>query len=123
MRGDSKSWGYSFGRITIQGRTFTRDLIVLGESGEVKFLNTSWWREEGHELRISDLFEAILESPEVIVIGTGANQRMKVLPEVYDELKKRGIRLIELPTGEALEEFKRYLDKGIKVIGAFHLTC
>ena len=40
---------YSFGRITIDGKTYTSDVIVI--KGEVR----SWWRKEGHRVALDDI--------------------------------------------------------------------
>ena len=58
--------GYGFGRVTIDGREETRDVIVLPER-----VVRGWWREEGHGLVLEDLEEVIDELPERLLVGTG----------------------------------------------------
>jgi hypothetical protein len=50
--------GYRFGRVTIDGREETRDVIVLPGR-----LVRDWWRKEGHGLVLEDLDEVLDELP------------------------------------------------------------
>jgi hypothetical protein len=59
---------YEFGRIVIDGREETRDLIIL--PGRVV---QNWWRREGHALVLHDLVEVLDELPPHLVVGTSAD--------------------------------------------------
>ncbi|MDD8020998.1 MAG: Mth938-like domain-containing protein [Acidobacteriota bacterium] len=107
---------YSFGRMVIDGRAYTSDLIIVG--GEV-FPN--WWRKEGHRLQPEDLKTITERQPEVLVIGTGAHGIMSVPAETLKYLEEAGIEVISQPTGEAAETFNQITDR--KKAAAFHLTC
>jgi hypothetical protein len=45
---------YEFGRIVIDGREETRDLIILPDR-----MVLNWWRQEGHALVVDDLGEVL----------------------------------------------------------------
>ncbi len=110
---------YEFGRITVAGKTYTNDVIVSPDG-----LNSSWWRETGHKVSINDLGPILEADPEVLVIGTGANDIMKVLPETRDELEKYCEALHVLPTHKAVEKYNNLLEKDDRrVVAALHLTC
>jgi len=109
---------YSFGRIVINGRSYTSDLIVFPSH-----VKDSWWRKEGHRLNIEDLREVIEEAPEVLVVGTGYYGLMKVPEDVKEYLANKGIKLIAKRTREACENFNSLLRSGKKVVAALHLTC
>ncbi len=64
---------YDFGRIVIDGKTYTSDVIVYPER-----LDTSWWRKEGHLLQPEDITEVLDAEPEVLIIGTGYSGCMRV---------------------------------------------
>jgi hypothetical protein len=64
--------GYAFGRVTIDGREETRDVIVLPERAV-----RGWWRKEGHGLVLEDLDEVLNELPERLLVGTGAHGQMR----------------------------------------------
>lgn len=108
---------YDFGRMKINGVTYTTDLIIFRE--EVK---PNWWRIEGHKLQIEDLRDILKEKPEILVVGTGYYGLMKIPPETEKQLQAEGIKLIAEKTGEAYKIYNK-LSKSKRVAGAFHLTC
>lgn len=109
---------YEFGKVVIDGNTYTRDVIV-SEGG----VDATWWRRESHALGLADLEPVLAAKPEVIVVGTGMYGVLEVLPEVRAELAKRGIELIAVPTGEACSLYNALVKKGRRVVAALHLTC
>ncbi len=109
---------YSFGRIVINGKTYRNDVIVSRD-----WLNSNWWRKEGHVVSLEDIREILERNPEVVVFGTGAYGAVKVRREVIDELERRGIEVICEPTAKAVEIYNRLLKEGKKVVLAAHLTC
>lgn len=108
---------YGFGRMVINGKAYTKDLIIFPDRVE-----DGWRRKEGHRLCIDDVKKIIEEKPEVLVIGTGYYGLMKVLPETEERLSSEGIRLIAQGTREAYKTYNG-LSKSKKVVAAFHLTC
>ncbi len=108
---------YSFGKITINGETYTSDVIIYPER-----VDLSWWRKEGHNLQIADLSEVMKANPEVVVIGKGFFGMMKVPEEVVSHLESKGIEVHAARTGKAVELFNSF-QAGKKVIAALHLTC
>jgi hypothetical protein len=108
---------YSFGRIVIDGKTYTSDVIVY--PGRV---DASWWRKEGHNLHSEDLKEVMNAKPEVLIVGTGASGVMKVPKETISHLESKGIEVHVAQTEDAVELFNR-LQTDRKVIAALHLTC
>ena len=108
--------GYRFGRVTVDGREVTRDVIVLPDR-----VVENWWRRDGHALAWVDLEDVVDELPSRLVVGTGADQRMQPDPNVLDLLKERGVEVECLPTDLAVARFAE-LDPG-KTAAALHLTC
>lgn len=111
---------YEFGSIMINGKKYTKDLIIFPE----KILD-NWWRKEGHVLNVEDLKEIFEQKtkPEMLVVGTGYYGIMKISSEVNEILKAQAIKLIAQPTKEACQTFNKLLETNKKVVGAFHLTC
>lgn len=111
---------YEFGRMVIDGRRYTRDVIVFPSR-----VLDGWWRREGHNLMVEDLREVlgVEAQPEVLVVGTGYSGVMRVSSEVEEALRSRRIRLIAQPTRRACQTFNGLLKSGQSVVGAFHLTC
>jgi hypothetical protein len=108
---------YSFGSITIDGRTYTSDVIIYPEK-----VDASWWRKEGHNLNIVDLTDVLKAKPEILLVGTGSSGLMKVPKETLSHLESKGIEVHVSLTAKAVELFNR-LQSERKVIAAFHLTC
>jgi hypothetical protein len=108
--------GYDFGRLTIDGREETRDVIVLPER-----VVRGWWRKEGHALALEDLEEVLEELPHHLVVGTGAYGRMRPAADTLEALRARGIDVEVLPTAEAVRRYGE-LDPR-KTAAALHLTC
>jgi hypothetical protein len=107
---------YEFGRIVVDGREETRDLIIL--PGRVV---RSWWRQDGHALVLDYLVEVLDELPAHLVVGTGADGRMRPDPDTLRRLQQRGVTVEALPTGKAVRRFGE-LDPA-HTAAALHLTC
>ena len=107
---------YRFGHVVVDGKGQTRDVIVLPDR-----VVSDWWRAEGHRLVLADLGNVIEELPGRLVVGTGAYGRLRPDPEALDELRKRGVEVETLPTGEAVRRYGE-LDPR-RTAAALHLTC
>jgi hypothetical protein len=103
---------YEFGRIVVDGRQETSDLIILVRN---------CWRREGHALVLHDLGEVLDELPSHLVVGTGADGRMRPDPDTIQQLRERGVSVETLPTGQAVRRFGQ-LDPA-RTAAALHLTC
>ena len=108
---------YSFGRIVINGKTYTSDVIIYPGT-----VNSEWWRREGHLLQLADLEEALQAGPDVLVIGTGSFGIMRVPGETVDRITAKGIAVKVERTGKAVEVYNELQGK-VTVIAALHLTC
>jgi hypothetical protein len=108
---------YSFGRITIDGKTYTSDVIIYPDR-----INSSWWRKEGHFLQMDDLKDVIDTRPEVIIIGTGYSGIMKVSEDVINKFKSMKIDVHVARTTDAVNLFNELSGKR-KTVACLHLTC
>ena len=109
---------YDFGKIVIDGKQYTSDLIIFPSR-----IMSGWWRKEGHRLHVNDLDEVVKEKAEVLIIGTGYSGLMKVPTETKEFVEKEGPELIIQPTKEACKTYNSLIKSGKKVIAALHLTC
>ena len=109
---------YSFGKMEIEGRTYTHDLKII--AGRVI---GDWWRAAGHSLAASDIEDILEAGPEVLVVGRGAYGALQVERTLAEELERRGIELIAEPSARAVEIFNELEAAGRNLAGAFHLTC
>lgn len=108
---------YSFGKITIDGKTYTSDVIIYPDR-----VDSSWWRKEGHFLQMDDLRDVVNAQPEVIIIGTGYSGIMNVSDEVISNLKSMKIDMHAARTTEAVDLFNKLSDLK-KIVACLHLTC
>lgn len=108
---------YRFGRIVIGGTAYGSDVIVFHDR-----VTPRWRRKQGHGLCGEDLGEIIAARPSTLIVGRGAMGMMRVPAETRTLLEERGIDLVALRTGKAVDEYNRHADDPT-VVGAFHLTC
>ncbi len=108
---------YDFGRIVIDGKTYTSDVIIFPER-----IEAAWWRREGHVLHIEDIESIVAAKPELLIVGTGKYGVMKVPAQTRAYLHTKGVDVLVEPTDKAVELYNYYT--GVKkVVAALHLTC
>jgi hypothetical protein len=113
-----KVTSYSFGKIGIDDKVYTSDVIITREK-----VDDSWWRKEGHRLQITDLDSVVDAQPDVLVVGTGYFGRMVVPDETRRFLQSKGVQLLNAPTGEAVKKLNKLLEENANAVAALHLTC
>lgn len=108
---------YRFGSISVAGKAFTADLIILPDR-----ILKNWRRTEGHRLSLDDLGEVFKEKPDALVIGTGAMGMLKIDTEVLSVLREQGIEFFSGKTKKAIQIFNEWTLRK-KTAGVFHITC
>lgn len=108
---------YSFGKIVIDGKKYTSDLIIFPDH-----IKANWLRERGHFLQLEDLEEVIAFKPEIVIIGTGAFGVMKISDKVIEKMKELNIEFRAEKTGEAVKLFNAEVTHK-NVVAGLHLTC
>lgn len=116
---------YKFGSIIIDGKIYRHD-VGINWVGEI----FDWPRTESHIIDTEDIIDALEQSPETIVIGTGEQGAAQVTERAKKEITTKGIELIIDKTEQATKTFnirkeESFEEEGAqeKVIGFFHLTC
>ncbi len=109
---------YAFGRITVDGTTYTSDVIIYPDH-----VDPSWWRLTGHKLQPEDLGDVFAAQPEVLVVGQGKPGLMRVVEATRQAVTERGIELVVCRTLEACKQYNELAAQNRKVVGALHLTC
>jgi hypothetical protein len=111
---------FEFGVIDIDGVTYEHDLVVdRGEIHQRKKRASKKFRETFGHTPLS-VEEDIPWKCTRLVIGTGAYGRMPVMDDVKREAKDRGVKLIVLPTAEAIKVMHKHPKKTNAVL---HVTC
>jgi hypothetical protein len=110
---------FSFGSIRIDGTTYEHDVVIdRGEVRKRKKKLSKKFREAFGHTPISPK-EAIPWRCRQLVIGTGTGA-LPVMDEVKDEAKRRKIKLVILPTREAIRELKQASTATNAIL---HVTC
>ncbi len=108
---------YRFGKIVIDNRTYTSDVIICGPE-----VLGNWWRRQGHRVEIEDLDRVSLKTGDHLIIGTGYNDCVVVSGELVEYCRKNEVILESMPTPQAVKRLN-ILSGEQNLIGAFHLTC
>ena len=110
-----------FGEIEINGQRYDYDVLI--ERGRVrkrKKKPSKVYREQFGHTPLS-IQETIPWGGERLVIGTGVYGSLPIMPEVYEEARRRGVEIIALPTKEACELLSQ-ADTG-EIHAILHVTC
>ena len=110
---------FSFGSIRIDGVTYNHDVVIDRDHVRKRKKKPSKeFREAFGHTPLSNR-EDIPWKCRTLVIGTGTGN-LPVMDEVRREAKRRGIKLLILPTADAIAELKEHPDRANAVL---HVTC
>jgi len=109
---------YRFGHLEIDGDVFAKDVLLLPPR-----VLSPWWRQQGHRLDMADLEDVMSYRPEVLIIGTGAHQRLEVPADTAQYLRQRIGELLVVPTEQACDLVNTLLSEGRRIAAGLHLTC
>ena len=110
---------FSFGSIRIDGVTYNHDVVIDRDHVRKRKKKPSKEFREAFGHTPLSIKEAIPWNCQTLVIGTGTGN-LPVMDEVKREAKRRGIKLLILPTAEAIAELKEHPDRANAVL---HVTC
>lgn len=110
---------FSFGSIRIDGTTYEHDVII--DHGEVRKRRKKPSKEFRDAFGHTPLSaaEKIPWKCKRLVIGTGTG-KLPVMQEVKREARRRRIKLLILPTAEAIETLKQSAEDTNAIL---HVTC
>ncbi len=111
---------FSFGSVQIDGTACEHDVVIdRGGVRKRKKKPSKQFREQFGHTPLS-IGEDIPWKCRQLVIGTGAYSRLPVMQEVLDKAERKKIKLLILPTIEAIEVLSRN-QKDTNAI--LHVTC
>jgi hypothetical protein len=110
-----------FGEIEVEGERYDHDVVI--EAGEVRK------RKKGASKRFGDEYghtplsaeEEIPWGGKQLIVGTGVYGKLPILPAVEAEAKRRGIKLIAVPTEQACQLLGS-MNRG-ESYAVLHVTC
>ena len=110
---------YAFGSIRIDGVTYEHDVVIdRGKVRKRKKKPSKKFRDAFDHTPLS-VKEKIPWKCKKLVIGTGGGA-LPVMKEVKQEAKRRKIKLVVLPTTQAIKALKENPDKTNAIL---HVTC
>ena len=111
---------FAFGTIRIDGDKYERDVVInRGEVLRRKKKPSKQFRDEYGHTPLS-MEEEIPWKCSRLVVGTGAQGAMPVMPAVLEEARRRGIEVIVVRTQKAVELLQG-ADR--KTNAVLHITC
>ena len=111
----------AFGVIEVEGRRFEHDVVI--DRGEVRKRRKGPSKPSRAEFGHTPLTaaEAIPWGGTELIVGTGHDGQLPVTSDMHEEARRRGLRLIVLPTAEACELL--HGTKATDVRAILHVTC
>ncbi len=110
-----------FGAIVVDGERFDHDVVL--EAGRVrrrkKGPSRKYRAQFGHTPLSTD--EEIPWSRPRLVVGTGADGRLPLDPDLWEEARSRAVEVIALPTAEACALLRSL--EATEVNAILHVTC
>jgi hypothetical protein len=112
----------AFGSITIDGREIEND-VLLRLDGSVKKRKKKLSKKvygTSHTISLDEAKYVYEKGAELLIIGSGQNDLVRLSDEAQKYLEKRRCRVKRMATPEAIQAWNRAEGK---VIGLFHVTC
>ena len=111
---------FEFGAIDVDGVTYEHDLVIdRGVIHRRKKKPSKKFRDTfGHTPLSAE--EDIPWKCTCLVVGTGAYGRLPVMDDVKDEARNRKVKLVVVPTAEAVKLLQKHPKKTNAVL---HVTC
>lgn len=111
---------YAFGEIEIDGVTYEHDVVIDGGHLRKRKKGPSKALRAGHGHTPLSAAEDLPWACDRLVIGSGADGALPVLPEVTEEAARRGVELVIVPTVDAIELLR---EAGPGTNAILHVTC
>lgn len=111
----------AFGEIEVAGERYRHDVVIdAGRVGKRSKKPSKAFREQFGHTPLS-VGESIPWKGKRLIVGTGEEGRLPIMPEVWAEAERRGVEVVALPTPEALR-LLRDVDAR-RVHAVLHVTC
>ena len=110
-----------FGALEIEGRRYERDVVI--DRGTIRKRDkqpSKRYRDEYGHTPLS-IHEAIPWGGRRLIVGTGADGALPVMPEVLADAARRGVELVTVPTADACRLLEPLDAREVDAI--LHVTC
>jgi len=112
----------SFGSIIIDGKKYSRDVLVFAD-GTVKKRRGGFLMFGSHNIKKEEVEELAQDTPEAIIIGTGTNGKAHIASEPQNWAKEKNLNLLVQPSHKAVARLNELSEQGKKVVALIHITC
>ena len=112
----------SFGSIIIGGKKYRKDVLIFAD-GTVKKRKGGFLMFGSHNIKKEEIEELAQGEPEMIIIGTGTNDKASLAPEVENWAKGKNLNLLVQPSYEATAKLNESAAEKKKVAAFIHITC
>ena len=113
---------FSFGSIVIDNEKYSRDVLIFAD-GEVEQRQGGIWMFGSHNIKQQEIERLLKGEPEVVIVGTGTNNKAHLSQEAENWVKEKKLELTALPSCEAVTRLNELVDQGKKVAAIIHITC
>ena len=113
---------FSFGSIVVEGKKYSRDVLIFGD-GTVKKRKGGFFMFGSHRIKKKEIEELIQGQPETIIVGTGTNGAANIGPEVESWAKEKNLSLIVQPSYDAVAKLNKLTEQQKRVAALIHITC
>jgi len=105
-----------FGEVKIDGKIYYSDMTVWWD-GKVEYRNKS------HTFGMSEFLKLLERKPDIVVFGTGLEGICRILEEVEQTAKDKGVEIFREVSPKAAEMFNAFISDKKKVVAVLHSTC
>jgi uncharacterized protein len=112
IAGQFRIRAYAAGQITVNDEVLTRSLVVSADT-----LIRDWAPQSFEELTPEHLHAATQTDPEILLLGTGARQRLPH-PRLIADLQARGIGVEAMDTASACRTYNILMGESRRVVAA-----
>ena len=113
----------SWGTITVNGQRFGQVIISRDRVEERNREKLEKLFGTTHQIGDWEIEALLAGNPEVIIIGNGQGEVLRISSEVQEKLTRSGAEIKVLRTPVAMAEFNKLASTGKRVNALIHTTC
>ena len=111
----------AFGKIEVEGEYYDHDVVIRGGVVKKRKKKASKAHRDEYGHTPLSVKENVPWGGKQLIVGTGVNGRLPIMPEVEAEAQRRGIELIAVSTPEACQRLSTM--KRADTYAVLHVTC
>jgi hypothetical protein len=113
---------FSFGSIIIDGRRYSRDVLIFAD-GTVKKRKGGFLIFGSHNIKREEIEKLTHDETETLIIGTGTDGKAHLAPDVQGWANEKNLNLIVQLSPEAITKLNELTEQKKKVAALIHITC